>query len=851
VITVPSTTGKHQSGLYSDVAILDYDTAPADTIFVMNVFFDTSLAPTPANGVTGYMNATLAEAVGLYYPIEGRDTANVAFDAYYPYPVYNAAVTGSGPGEFGFGFGIPLSSYLQGDQSIEIKEPFESLPLGGGATETLFFDGPLAPFKDAGYFIYAGHGGNSQSGSGGAGGSLGLSLTETVVNGVTTGLGTLNIEFPADVTYEGTARIVAGAGGNGFTNGGAGGTLTGISLTYANGVGSLTGGALLYAGNGGESLTATGGSGGSLSQLFIVTGEFFVAGNGGVGIVGGNGGSIIGNNGYLSAEANNYDLQIALKGGDGAVGINGGGNGGAINSFEDEFGTTVGVSVPQIYGVGEVLDYIAGNGGNAVAGRAGTGGYVINSSPYSLLNTLVGDIYLQGGNGGTGLYGGNGGGVANFNQDSTVKDEPFSLTVIAGAGGKATLGVGGTGGGVSNITASADGTVGTIYTFNYSDPNITSNLDDALLTETFIQYNRIVAGPGGVSLGGGGGAGGTVTNIDVASVATNSAFVVAAGAGGQGLTAGGNGGSVTSATVDAGAQATEGKVVIIAGDGGNSISGKPADPTNPSEVVLAIGAVDGSGGNGGSIVNFVQPANTDAHVDLIAGNGGSTVNHSYAAEVAAGFAHPSADNSGTGGSILNINVTGSIGNSDPNTAIISYNDISVGQTMQDFVDNFVLGLNGNQANLQLAMTDAVGNVGIVAGAVGYVEGIAQSPGTSIYVPAPGTLEAPFSGDSGSVNNVVARAIMSMVAGNVDQVTYIQSLTNYSVSVKGGILGAPKLVSDLGYTNDIIAGDLNYINPDGDVEHTGAPLDGGALIDGAFMALNIRPLQSNRDFEGTQ
>jgi hypothetical protein len=816
MVAIPNTVGTHQTAnpIYSNVAILDYDTNGNDLIYLMDIFFDPNL------GMNGATNGAVAQTPLTITPLN-RNINNVAFDAYYPAPALNAGISGSGPGEFGFITGDPLQDYEgPGSQAFGITQP---LPGSFGFFTT-------APFKDAGYFLNGGNGGNSQSGSGGAGGSFGQSLTLTSTGGVVTGLGTLNIQYPIDPTFEGTTDIVAGNGGNGFTNGGAGGALVGISVTYKTGVPEISGDALLFAGNGGESLTGAGGNGGSESQLFVIGGDFFVAGNGGIGVTGGSGGSLLGNTlpSAITSETNNYNAILVLKAGDGATGIDGGGNGGGINAFVNEF--------PQIiYGPsGEVLNYVAGNAGDAVAGRAGTGGSVVNSSPYSLLNDFVGDMYLQGGSGGSGLYGGSGGGVSNFDQESTIKDSPYTLTVIGGAGGNATFGTGGTGGSVTNIVGEASG-FGTLYTFNYSDPNDIGNLANTSFSTVAISYNRIVAGPGGVSEGGAGGAGGSVASINTASVAPDSEFAVAAGAGGQGLTAGGDGGSVTSAIVDAGSGTSFGKVVVIAGDGGTSLSGKPVNPNNPADVAFAIGGVDGAGGHGGGIIGFTQPLNTGTHVDLIAGNGGDTPNHSFLA------GNATADNAGVGGSVENINVTGSIGNSDPNVAIKSYNDIFTGQTMQQFVDDFILGLNGNQANLSATIDDSVGNVGLVAGASGYVENF-NGPGQP--------LSPAYNGVAGSVTNVFAENIMSMVAGNVDKVSLIQSLTDYGVTISGGILGANKIASSIpGFAG--VLGQLNYIDPlTGEISDTPLP-GGGPLIDGAFLAKNIRVIESIRDFQGTE
>jgi hypothetical protein len=353
-----------------------------------------------------------------------------------------------------------------------------------------------------------------------------------------------------------------------------------------------------------------------------------------------------------------------------------------------------------------------------------------------------------------------------------------------------------------------------------------------------------------LSEGGAGGAGGSITSVVAASAASTSQAVLAAGAGGQGLTAGGAGGSVISSNVDAGSASGSGKVVIIAGDGGAAVGAKPTS-TSVAAIAAAIGGVNGPGGAGGSITGFTQPLSVNTDVDLIAGNGGNTPSHSVEALTA------TTDNAGRGGSITNISVAGNIGNPDTTTAILSYNNIYTGitangiancYTMQQFVDNYILG------DPTAPMDDSIGNVGLVAGANGYVQG-PQINGQ------PGPLVASLAGVNGSVTDVHAENIMSMIAGNVDDISLIHNLTDYGTTINGGILGASKGVwydPQTGTTETIVDGvtlagpttQLNYIAPDGSYSATPLP-GGGELIDGAFVAFNFRTVESIRDFQGTE
>jgi hypothetical protein len=803
IVAIPNTSNSVPP-VYSNVAVLDYVGNGGDQIEEYNIQANLG---NPQIALSG---AAPIQALWLLLTPAGRNTSTVAFDAYYPEPVASSHV-GSGPGVFGFVSGIPLQNYVAGDQDLLVTQPLAIDPFG-----TLIVE---APFKVAGNFFIGGNGGNSQSGPGGTGGSFGQSLTVTGSGLNISGTGTLSVVFPMDPSYEGVGDFAGGTGGNGSTHGGAGGSLIGVSVSYEVGTTLLTGAVELTAGTGGQSLTGAGGNGGAESQLFIVTGDIFAGGAGGIGVVGGSGGSVLGNpqTGLFTTKTNGFSDSVEATGGSGALGILAGGTGGSIINFTNEFPPVVGGNL------GTLL-YEAGAGGSAVAGHGGAGGSVNNSSPSNLDNHLTDTITLMAGAGGNGTTGGGGGNVTTFVQSSTINEPPENFTVIGGAGGNGALGNGGNGGTVSGIVVSASGSNG-------------------LLT-----YNKMVAGPGGTSQGAAGGTGGSIMNSNTASVASDTQNVSAAGAGGSGLTSGGNGGSVVSVSMDAGSLpgSTSGKVVVFAGDGGTSDSVQTLsnDPLGTADAIaFSLGGVNGPGGAGGNILNFTQPASTQTHTDLIAGNGGDTLAHS----VIAGNA--TKDNSGPGGSIVNtIKIEGSIGNSDPNVPIISYNNIftgvttnaiPTGPTKQDFINNYILAGAG-------PMDDSVGNEGLVAGSAGRVEGVNTAAATV----------ASTSGVNGSVSNVHAANIMSMIAGNVDQVDSIQNLSNFGV-LSGGILGANKVVYYDPFTGATVSaspsdnvafeiGQLNYLNSDGHYEMTPLP-GGGSLVDGAIIAKNLPELQSERQF----
>jgi hypothetical protein len=83
--------------------------------------------------------------------------------------------------------------------------------------------------------------------------------------------------------------------------------------------------------------------------------------------------------------------------------------------------------------------------------------------------------------------------------------------------------------------------------------------------------------------------------------------------------------------------------------------------------------------------------------------------------------------------------------------------------------------------------------------------------------------------------------MSAVAGSVDRIASIQTLTNVRVRFEGAIYGADKAVPDPATAG----GRPDYLDEAGNL--VTAPVLGGELLDGAIIAKNDRPLRSTRDF----
>jgi hypothetical protein len=636
--------------------------------------------------------------------------------------------------------------------------------------DRFFFPSFTRSLTDNGIRVDGGRGGDAVVGNAGAGGSVGTTLTATADGGPN---GSIRIVIPS--TFGGAVVLAGGDGGNGFGAGGNGGDAKGISVRGAGA------NAVLFGGDGGNGVSGDGGRGGNLRDFTIVNGSNFAAGNGGTGFRGGAGGSIIGNTaGFFDT----VSFSVTTLAGFGGTGALGGGAGGSITNFNAIFA--------GVQGGGGSLQYTSGAGGSAAAGAGGNGGGILNSSPNSGENNLSGVLLLLTGAGGDGLTGGDGGAITNFvNQPTIASAVPTILSATTGNGGVGVVNRGGVGGEITNFQSNAIGFAGSAGT----------------------GLVRLIAGEGGASYGNVGGVGGNIVNSTSQAISTQ--IVAAAGVGGAGLTAGGNGGSVTNAVINSAAQ-NFGKVLVVAGAGGDASSLLPEDvqlagsPADLAHTVLAFGGASGQGGNGGNITNFTQPVSVQTAVDLIAGNGGSTVSYGNSLNTTSGV--------GKGGSVVGANLAGSVGASSRdlttgiNPPIRSYTDIdnngvediSIAQFVSDFL------LNGGLLN------NTVGNVGIVAGISGRV--LNNQP--------------PRDGVNGSVQNITASSIMSIVAGSVDRVAPVQTVSGLQIRGLEGVLGADKSLG----VNAIPNNRVEYFNEVGAIVSNLQP--GFRLIDGAIYAQNI-------------
>jgi hypothetical protein len=754
-------------GLHDEVAVLVYRAAPA--VFYNIVELDIDDRPPP--DVEGNPGADRLFTYLSFFG-SGPNLSVVAFDTYY-------AVTND----------TTLVSYVTATpdtrpNGFQYEEIIGDLPL---------FSFDFYPISDRFIKISAGDGGGGLVGKGGDGGFLGDSS-----------LGSLSINLPANLSYNGQVDLTGGTGGNGFSTGGAGGSITGTTVRFSP---ARTGSFFTqaHAGHGGFGVGGKGGDGGDLRTNSFDAGNLMEAGNGGRGRTGGDGGDIIGNGSIYDSRGLFQEL-IAGFGGDG---VKAGGNGGAIRDYHGNHSS-------QLTGSPDGnLTYIAGRGGNAVSGRGGNGGDIFDSSPLSDSAFLGGDIFLQAGFGGNGLTGGNGGTVQTFRYKTSGSVNPAIATVLAGDGGKGVSGDGGRGGKIIDIQLP---TVGGPNPLNAPFPFVPPNLGGR---PTPYDFNRYIAGNGGDSSGRNGGTGGDLEQIE--NVTSGGPFTLVAGAGGNGLYAGGGGGSIRMANISVGG-IQGAKSLIVAGDGGAASAwvANPDDPTTKDQAAKAFGGRIGAGGVGGSIENYQQLGAVGARVDLIAGNGGNTLNY--------GFITDKGVPVGVGGSVKNIRLSGSIGNIDPHVPIRSYNDLLHGETMADFVNN-----NLRDPFSPGDFADNTGLVGMIVGASGRLKEVQLGYSTTNL---PDFRSNPaFRGINGDALNIEARNIMAMVAGSVVQTASIQNIANIVVTAAGAIgvekdhpAGAPPGKEGYGYLDK----DNNLV-PE--------PVLDGKLIDGAIVYKNGTPPNS--------
>ena len=701
---------------------------------------------------------------------------------------------------------------------------------------------PPAPFPYLEYSlnIAAGNGGHALIGKGGVGGFIGgVSTLEPLVDNAgapvldpVTGLPVQLLNGAIKITPTVTVQIQSGVGGDGFSSGGNGGAIQGVSIyetdgPYLNRFVNHR----LTAGDGGRGVFGTGGNGGNLVSNSVWGGIEFMAGNGGVGKNGGNGGSVTGNGGTYDV----YNSSVAVVAGDGGLGSASGGSGGSISGFHPRIpdprisdaptatlpaDLAAALSIPPVPAfLRHYIYYRAGDGGSAVTGRGGNGGGISSSSP-SIGVQLLGELIINAGDGGIGNSGGNGGSISDFairpdggNGTGTNDYFPKLVSVLAGKGGDGFSGKGGNGGNLTNIDVIGKGSdnVGT---------NTIQSIYRVYQDASRFQFNRLIAGAGGSSAANDGGNGGTLDNIVAFSPAGS--FAIIGGAAGDGLRKGGTGGSVLNLRIDIGNPSVS-KALIAAGAGGDASSFvlNPFDQS-PNQTLNAFGGKVGKGGNGGSVLGVTQQGARAAQMDIIAGDGGSTVNYGTVRDGKKGFV-------GVGGSVKQVYLTADLGNGSPFVALHSYNDVLNGESFGDFVESDLIDQTRVIGAPLVTLDDNIGNVGIIVGSAGRNKSVRLDPDNNptIYRSIPSQ-----AGVNGMLENVTALNLVSAVAGSVDRIAALQSYKNVLITNNTGSDKTPRLVTVPGGLPTIVE---DYADQFGIPTTSHEPVLEGILVDGAIVA----------------
>ncbi len=458
----------------------------------------------------------------------------------------------------------------------------------------------------------AGEGGDGQGGAvavGGAGGAISkLSVTAAYMNS-------------GEVI---AARGGLGGDGSGSGGGGAGGSASSINLTSARGGGSFE--AIAGSGGGAGNNGGTGGLGGELravkiasaeqaGQVTVRSGAGGSAANAGLG---GDGGAVVGVNVAVTASG-----SINVNAGNGGAIRQGGGT---VNGLGGDGGTLGQVQILSKLAVGNVT-VAAGNGGlGRGTGNGGIGGELTGAT---LKLSEAGDLLVRGGSGGSGVAGGSGGTLANtrisadFTSDVTLR------------GGNAGNGNGGlaTGGSVQNSSIAVKTQIRENLTIESGDgrgSGAGGEITAVKVTAPTVSAEvNVIAGEGGTSIAGG-GAGGAVTNLNLAfSSFVEGTLTLAAGSGGSGTGGSSNGAGGSIEKVSIRAQRMDDFAIESGSGGANGIQGLAG---NVDAVSIQVGAIDsqgfstiegGDGLEGGDLTNISVKITAGAlnTLKLEAGNG--------------------------------------------------------------------------------------------------------------------------------------------------------------------------------------------------------------------------------------
>ncbi|MEO6567938.1 MAG: hypothetical protein ABIO94_04180 [Opitutaceae bacterium] len=531
------------------------------------------------------------------------------------------------------------------------------------------------------------------------------------------------------------AFSVVAAGGDGSlgSSGGKGGKLTNISAEDGfQGVRPVN--LTLDAGAGGTGTDQRGGGGGSIKNVFISNADFQTFGINQTGSSGDGGQSRTGTGGKGGSIANlnltdldsnlAADTNLLINAGDGGRGGDApsGGSGGAGGSLKGQ---------NLVSAIDTILTVNGGKGGNApVTGHGGNGGKIGNFSyvASSTLNGGSGGATFQGGLGGAGGSGGSGGSGGKGGLINSVEALVDGTVLTAGGNGGngGASGDAGAGGNVKHVALLSRNDAVTVQAGNGGALGATKGNGGSVSSANVLGTTAISILAGNGSFGGKGG------NVKTVGVAASdqisgplNTLTIMGGNGSAAGTVAGKGGSVTS--VD-GFIALTGLTVVAGGQGG-------------------AGSADSA--NGGSIkeVNFNGGRReavdaTGSEVRIVAGNAGNAASAGHGAK---------------GGSVKGIGIGLNAFDPDPNAPFdpFSIDPLTIIRQIAAGNGGTAAGAGGAGGSINDVRVNA--DIGVRSG-IGF--GFSQMGG--IFAGSGGT--GGVVGTSGSVKNISADAIASIVAG---------------------------------------------------------------------------------------
>ncbi len=564
------------------------------------------------------------------------------------------------------------------------------------------------------------------------------------------------------------------------------------------------------------------------------------------------------------------DSDFVLRLGDGGDGALSGGNGGALIGTLTQppagspAGTLPTTSINISVTSERFIQIRTGNGGDALTGNAGFGGNIANASFTSSGDNFIflDSVFLRTGDGGDSLSlnGGKAGDVLNVNVTlSLPSGRADSAQIILGSGGDG---------------ARAGGVGGSLLNSNFVDTNV---LTDAAVFA--------IAGNGGNGISSRGGDGGRISNLSLTDFygapkvttssgatqqLTSAGMAFQTGTGGQGKT-GGRGGSVDRITLITTTNLHIDNILVLTGDGGLGTGGRGGDAGSirnitgdaQSLVQMYTGtggdSVNSSGGRGGDISQVTMTTVVEKGIYIAGPGGDGFTRGGFGGNISSSHTNASLAmmlQSGDGGAAGGPSGKGGLGGN-----ISSFN-----QTNASFLalSQMVAGAGGFGASAggtggSIIGVNTFGSIGDLRASTYGIKSITEilSSGASSHVHIGGIFAGLGGGagaggrvgNPGSVSDITARAITSIVGGMGFSPVAATSISGIIVTALGFVFNPAqgfKSPSPLGYdTNGDTAFAFIDANNNNLYDAGETPLD-GLVMANKLASITVQKQKNNAE-----